>query len=110
MPQPASGRPMTERERLRAIAATHTWIGAAELPLSASQARTVDLRAAVTIRADTKVHVLDAYCARCKRNYEAVEGEECPARDPRTSEHLRGGTPGERKKRGRQTRVPQEVS
>ena len=99
---------MTERERLRAIAATHTWIGAAELPLSAAQARTVDLRAAVTVKADTKVHVLDAYCARCKRNYEAVEGQECPAKDTRTNEHLRGGPIGERKKRGKQPRPEQQ--
>jgi hypothetical protein len=98
---------MSERERLRVIAATHSWVGAAELPLSASQARTVDLRAAVTIKADTKVHVLDAYCARCKRNYEAVEGQECPAKDTRTNEHLRGGPIGERKKRGRQPRAQQ---
>lgn len=101
---------MTERDRLRAIAATHNWVGAAELPLSAAQARTVDLRAAVTIRADTKVQVLDAYCAGCKRNFEAVVGIECPSKDTRRNEHLRGGPIGERKKRGRQRRTRQEVS
>jgi hypothetical protein len=108
VPQPASGRPMSERDRLRALAATHRWVGAVELPLSASQARTADLRAAVTIRADTRVHVLDAYCAHCKRNFEALIGQSCTARDPRTNEHLRGGPIGERKKRGRQPRQHQE--
>jgi hypothetical protein len=109
VPHASTGRPLTERERLRAIAATHTWVGAAELPLSPGQARTVDLRAAVTIKADTKVHVIDAYCSRCKRNYEAVEGVTCTAIDTRTNEHLRGGPIGERKKRGRQPRRDQEA-
>lgn len=109
MPQPASGRPVSERERLRAIAATHRWIAAAELPLSAAQARTADLRAAVTVKADTRVHVLDAYCGDCRRNFEALVGIECPAKDSRRNEHLRGGTPGERKKRGRQPRITQEA-
>lgn len=105
MPQPASG---SDRDRLRAVAATHRWVGAVELPLSAAQARTADLRAAVTIKSDTRVHVLDAYCAGCKRNFEALIGQECSARDPRTNEHLRGGPIGERKKRGRQPRTAQQ--
>lgn len=96
------------REQLRAIAGTHTWVGAAELPLSAAQARTSDLRAAIVIRADTKVHIIDAYCGRCKRTYEAVLGQECPAKDSRLNEHLRGGPIGERKKRGRQPRRQQQ--
>lgn len=110
MPHASSGRPITERERLRAIAATHTWVGATELPLSVGQARTADLRAAVTIKADTKVHIIDAYCARCRRTWEAVIGLECPATDTRTNEHLRGGPIGERKKRGKQPRRDQEAS
>lgn len=104
MPEASPGVPPSERDRLRALAATHRWVAAIELPVSASQARTGTLRAAVTIRADTKVHVLDAYCAGCKRNFEALIGVECPAKDARRNEHLRGGPIGERKKRGRQTR------
>lgn len=88
-----------ERARLRAVAATHSWVGAVTIPLSAAQARTADLRAAVTLKAETRVQVLDAYCAACKRNFEAVLGVECPARDTRTNEHLRGGPIGERAKR-----------
>lgn len=101
---PPSSKPMTERERRRAIAATHTWVGAAVIPLTAAQARTGDLRAALTIRADTRVQILDAYCSGCRRNWEACAHEVCPTRDPRTSEILRGGPIGERKKRGRRTR------
>lgn len=101
---------MSERERVRAAAATHTWVGAIELPLSPIQARTGYLRAAVVVKADTKVHVVDAYCARCKRNYEAVLGQECPAKDTRTNEHLRGGPIGERKKRGRHPGQEQKAS
>src|SRR3954465_5373147 len=88
----AGGRrvPQSERDRLRTIAATHSWVGAAELPLSVTQARTADLRAAVTVKADTKVHVLDAYCSGCRRNWESVIGVECPAKDTRRNEHLRG--------------------
>lgn len=96
--------PTTAKEQLWATAATHTWVGAATIPLSPSQARTVDLRAALTIRADTKVQVLDAYCTGCRRNWEACAHEECPAKDPRENEHLRGGLIGERKKRGPQRR------
>lgn len=102
-------QPMTERDRLRAIAATHTWVGATILPLSMSQARTVDLRAAVTIRADTKVQVLDAYCQSCRGNWEALVGIKCPAKDSRANEHLRGGPIGERKKRGRAVKVVEAV-
>ncbi len=111
MPQSAaSDGPMSDRERLRYLAATHRWVGAIELPLSAAQARTGTLRAAVTLRAETKVHVLDAYCACCKRNFEALVGQACSARDPRTNEHLRGGPIGERKKRGRRGQIIQEAS
>jgi hypothetical protein len=92
---------MTDRERARAIADTHTWVGAATIPLSAAQARTADLRAALTIPAATKVQVLDAYCSACRRNWEACADEPCPAVDSRSNGHLRGGPIGERKKRGR---------
>lgn len=108
MPEPAPGRPLSERDRLRALAATHRWVGAIEIPLSATQASTGTLRAAVTIKADTKVHVVDAYCAACKRTFDAVIGVSCTARDSRTNEHLRGGPIGERKKRGKQPRPEQE--
>ncbi len=101
--------PMTERERLRVTAATHTWVGAAHIPLSATQARTADLRAALTIRADTKVQIIDAYCTGCRRNFEACAHEPCPAKESRENEHLRGGPIGERKKRGPQGRRGQEA-
>ena len=101
MPHGPSKQP-TDAERLRITAATHTWVGAVTIPLSAAQARTGNLRAAVTLKADTKVHVLDAYCSGCKRNWEACAREECPAKS--ANEHLRGGPIGERKKRGRQPR------
>lgn len=97
-------RPITEKERLRELAATHTWVGAATIPLSTAQANTANLRAALTIKADTKVYVIDAYCAGCHRNWEAVIGIECPAKESRENQHLRGGPIGERKKRGPQSR------
>lgn len=98
MPQ-SSDRAATERQRR--YAGTHNWIGAATIPLLPGQAHTATLRASVTIKADTKVQILDAYCKGCKRTYEAAAHEECPARDQRASEHLRGGRPGERIRGGR---------
>lgn len=98
------------RDELRARAATHSWVGAITIPLSASQARTADLRAAVVLKANTRVHVLDAYCAGCKQNFEALVGRVCAARDTRTNEHLRGGPIGERKKRGRKNQQHREAS
>lgn len=97
-------RPLTDAERLRLTAATHSWVGAVTIPLSPGQARTGNLRAAVTLKADTKVHVLDAYCAACKRSWDACAREECPAKAAQANEHLRGGPIRERKKRGRQVR------
>ena len=91
---PPPGKPLTDRERAREIAATHTWVEAATIPLSTAQARTADLRAALTIKADTRVQVLDAYCAACRRNWEACAGEPCPAGDSRANGHLRGGPIG----------------
>jgi len=111
VPEASPGQPMTDRERrerMRAIAETHTWVGACEIPLPVHLARTGNLRAALTLRAETRVRVVDVYCAGCKATWEAVIGVPCAARDPRTSEHLRGGTPGERKKRGRQPRVQRQ--
>lgn len=99
--------PLSDKERLRITAATHTWVAAATIPLSASQARTSDLRAALVLKADTKVQIIDAYCAACKRNWEACAKEECPAKESRANEHLRGGPIGERKKRGPQPRRDQ---
>lgn len=104
MPQSRECDDDAERERRRKTAATHTWVGAATIPLSPSQARTADLRAALTIKADTKVQVIDAYCTGCRRNWEAAAHEVCPAKDSRANEHLRGGPIGERKKRGPQSR------
>lgn len=100
-------KPLSDAERLRLTAATHSWVGAVTIPLSPGQARTGNLRAAVTLKADTKVHVLDAYCSACKRNWEAVAREECPAKV--ANEHLRGGPIRERKKRGRQVRQDDEA-
>ena len=96
----------TQAERLRDTAATHTWVGAAVVPLNYREARTADLRAAVKIKADTTVQVLDAYCHNCRQNWEACAHLPCPAKDPHGNEHLRGGTPGERKKRTAGPRRP----
>ena len=103
MPQ-SSTEAMTVRDLRRLFASTHTWVGAATIPLSPGQARTADLRAALTIKADTKVQVLDAYCTGCRRNWEACAHEECPAKESQANGHLRGGPIGERKKRGRHRR------
>jgi hypothetical protein len=83
-------------------ATTHRWVGAAYIPLSPQQAKTAESRGQFTLKAEARIQVLEAYCSACRRPYSDCFDEPCSGAAPRTSEHLRGGPIGERKKRGRQ--------
>lgn len=80
-------------------ATTHRWVGAATIPLTPQQAKTADLRGSFIVKADSRITVVEAYCAACRRPYDDCADAPCVAVDSRTNEHLRGGPIGERKKR-----------
>jgi hypothetical protein len=90
-------------------ATTHHWVGAATIPLSAQQAKTAESRGQFVLRAEARITVVEAYCSRCRRPYSDCSDEPCVAVNPRSSEHLRGGPIGERKKRGHASRDDAEI-
>lgn len=77
--------------------ADHIWVGATLVTLPPNLAKQADRRGTVRVPADTKVEVLELYCGQCRRPYDAVAGQPCPAAENR--DHLIGGPTGERKKR-----------
>jgi hypothetical protein len=97
-----------EAEQQPDPADSHEWVGAALLPLTTAQARTVELRTAVILAVKTRVPVLDVYCKGCRQVFEDCCEKHCPAADPKANEHLRGGPIGERKKRGPMIKHPDE--
>ena len=81
----------------QAIASSHVWVVAATITLSDGLAKQAERRGTVRIPEDTKIDVLETYCAQCRRPYEDVAGANCEAAESR--DHLIGGPTGERKKR-----------
>lgn len=75
----------------------HAWVGAATFSLNIPQARRAVLRHSVLLPEKKRVDVLEVYCAQCRRAWDDVADERCIAAS--TTEHLRGGPIGERKKR-----------
>lgn len=79
-----------------AISSSHKWVGATHVPLDDKQARWAANRGSIRISQPLKVEVLDTYCVQCRRVYEDAPPT-CIAAE--TTEHLRGGPIGERRKR-----------
>lgn len=82
----------------RRIEQHHQWVIAATIDVSEPIARRGVQRGTVRIPADTKIDVMDTYCAMCRRTYEDVGDGPCSAAVIGT-EHLRGGPIGTRAKR-----------
>lgn len=82
----------------RIITAKHQWVIATTIDVDEPLARKGNQRGTVRIPADTKVDVMDTYCAMCRRAYEDVADVPCSAAVIGT-EHLRGGPIGVRAKR-----------
>lgn len=72
---------------------------AASVAIPERLASTAFNRGTVRLPEDTKIEVLDTYCCRCRRPFEAVADEPCPAarRVAAAKAHLIGG-PSERKR------------
>lgn len=77
----------------------HVWVAAATVALDTRQAKRAVLRHSVwfTGSVPQKIDVLEVYCRLCRRPWDDVADELCVAAS--TTEHLRGGPIGERKKR-----------
>jgi hypothetical protein len=82
----------------RTISEQHQWVGAIIIDLPEHLARRGNNRGRMPIPAGLPpVDVLEVYCVMCKRPYDAVADKPCSSAE--STEHLRGGPLGERKKR-----------
>lgn len=82
----------------RKITAQHQWVIAATIGVEEPIARKGVQRGVVRIAAETKIDVMETYCAMCRKTYEDVADIPCSAAVG--TEHLRGGPIGVRAKRG----------
>lgn len=74
---------------------SHDWVAAAEVPIDNGHVAGAVRRAAVTLREETWVKVLDVYCASCRTPFGEARNTPCDS----YSSVLRGGPLGTRKKR-----------
>lgn len=81
----------------RVLTRHHQWVAATHIDLTDAAARRGVKRGTVRVPAETKVEILEVYCALCRRAYEDVVDQPCPAFE--STEHLHGGPIGERAKR-----------
>ena len=85
----------------------HAWIAASNVPLDDKQAKYAERRGALWVgcvpdpegHLGVKIEALEVSCGACRRPYADVAGLPCAALA--STEHLRGGPIGERKKRPR---------
>lgn len=75
----------------------HIWVGAAYMDLTVPQAKRANLRGSIRLPKQTQIMVVETYCRECRRPFDDVADEECTAAS--STEHLRGGPIGVRKKR-----------
>lgn len=88
----------------------HVWVAATYLPLTPAEAKYAERRGIIRLgdqpdcdgKLGVRADVMEVSCAACKRTFEACSTTRCSA--IATTEHLRGGPIGERKKRGPQPR------
>lgn len=78
--------------------AHHNFVIAATIDVSEQLARKGHQRGVVKLPAETRVDVMEAYCANCRKTYEDVADQPCSVA-VLGNEHLRGGPIGVRAKR-----------
>jgi hypothetical protein len=81
----------------RVITEEHQFVAAVTVDVTPQQAQFGARRGVIRLTAGLKVDVLDLYCAMCRRPWDDVADQPCSAYA--STEHLRGGPLGERKKR-----------
>lgn len=78
----------------------HVWVAATYLPLPTNLAKHAQRRGTVRLPVPSgslKFDALEIICCQCRRPYDVVADQPCPAAENR--DHLIGGPTGERKKR-----------
>lgn len=78
-------------------AAKHRWVVAATVEVDVRFARRAVLRGSIRLPEKKRIDALEVYCQKCRRPWDDVLDEPCETAD--STEHLRGGPIGERKKR-----------
>jgi hypothetical protein len=78
--------------------AHHHFVIAATIDVTEQLARKGHQRGVVRLPAQTRVDVMEAYCANCRKSYEDVADQPCSVA-VEGNEHLRGGPIGVRAKR-----------
>lgn len=79
---------------------SHVWIGASYIPLDGDRQAALAVKYGHTrVSVGQEVDIAEVLCVHCRRVYWRAKDEPCPRGDDATA-HLRGGTPGVRKKRG----------
>lgn len=80
----------------RITTTSHDWLGAAVISLTPSEASHANLRQSVRVPGGYKTAILEVYCGACRRPFDDVSGEECPAAE--SNAHLIGGPSGRRRR------------
>ena len=90
--------PPTEAVDEPAVDLSHTWMVAANIPVTERLAAFAAMRKYYLIPEKTRVSALDVYCGECRRTINDLEDQpECSAKT--NNEHLIGGDQAHRKKR-----------
>lgn len=76
---------------------THAWVAAALIPINAYEAGQATRRGHCYVDITMRITVLETYCSACRRPYDDVKDDSCPAAI--SNDHLIGGPTGRRKRR-----------
>lgn len=75
----------------------HRWVVAATVEVDVRSARRAVLRGSIRLPEKVRIDALEVYCENCRRPWDDVLDEPCESAT--STEHLRGGPIGVRKKR-----------
>jgi hypothetical protein len=75
----------------------HRWVAAATVSLNDAEAKLAQMRGSIRLAERVRIDCLEIYCGSCKRPWDDVFDEPCEALE--STEHLRGGPIGIRRKR-----------
>ncbi|MCD9904608.1 hypothetical protein LUR56_40050 [Streptomyces sp. MT29] len=76
---------------------SHSWVVAAEVPVTPKIAKIADHRGSFKTTQEHRIDALEVYCKGCRRPFDEVSGEDCSARID--NRHLIGGDQSTRAKR-----------
>lgn len=79
------------------MTAAHVWVGATEVPLTESEVRHANRRGTARVREQTKLEILQIYCAECRLDFDKAADKPCAAEENKAL--LIGGPVGTRRQR-----------